>query len=294
MNWLSKEQINAAAKESDQAALEMSIEHWQQIYDATDEEWGDGWGEDEVRVGQLHCALCRRYLGSTCYKCPLRENDANGWSRGNCVPQWMATAREANEGWLNRKPTALVMLNLLKDIHKKLYKNCENCEFFGESKGGTTHTCKSKTNRKDYVYSDSGYTCQTYKLKKGTEMTKQELYKAMQALWVEEGNVKVGDTMKVLRAPKENELGFCGSNGKMDENYKEAAVGYEYKVKYINPNGIVLERKNSFPFFCLEKIKSVEKPEVIELRFVDGQGRDITDGMSETSKRAYLEKQLKG
>lgn len=38
MKWLTQKQVNAAAKKSDKAALDCSIEHWQQICDATDEE----------------------------------------------------------------------------------------------------------------------------------------------------------------------------------------------------------------------------------------------------------------
>ena len=68
MNWLTTEYIKEQSQISDEAALECSIEHWQQIYDATVDDiknHGFPWSDE--------CSLCQRYSRSLvdCGICPL-------------------------------------------------------------------------------------------------------------------------------------------------------------------------------------------------------------------------------
>lgn len=129
-------------------------------------------------------------------------------------------------------------------------------------------------------------TCTEYKPRKEPDMSKnidiKEAYKVMQAAWVDLYDVKVGDTVKVVRIPSHYELGSQCDEAKV----KKQMVGSQYKISEINDYQIVI-RLNTlvryFPFFCLEKIKSA--PKEIELRYFC-EGRDITDDMSDKSKQA--------
>ena len=85
-------------------------------------------------------------------------------------------------------------------------------------------------------------------------MNIKEAYKVMQAQWVEDNDVKVGDTVKVLKSPDNNELG-CVCAGHRD------TVGNEMVVTKIRKDSIEIEGAPRAPFFCLEKIKS--KPHTI-------------------------------
>ncbi|KKN77617.1 hypothetical protein LCGC14_0358920 [marine sediment metagenome] len=85
----------------------------------------------------------------------------------------------------------------------------------------------------------------------------------MQAAWVDLYDVKVGDTVKILRGVKDNEMGslIIATVG----SAKAGSVGEEQKVVVIRDCWIRLQNYD-WPFFCLEKIKS--KPHTIAF---DGQ-----------------------
>jgi len=102
-------------------------------------------------------------------------------------------------------------------------------------------------------------------------MTDKEAYQHLQASWVRDNDVEVGDIVKVLRAPKDNELGsrvFC-------TEAKKEMVGNNCQVRSIRPNGVCLngwafpffcdylrvENVGCWPFFCLEVVKK-EVPKI--------------------------------
>ena len=82
-------------------------------------------------------------------------------------------------------------------------------------------------------------------------MTDSELYAEMQARWVKDNNVKVGDTVRILRDMKEDELGCAGG-----ASYE--CRGIETKIEEITLLYIGSENEGRWPFFCLEVIKKAE------------------------------------
>lgn len=83
----------------------------------------------------------------------------------------------------------------------------------------------------------------------------KEAYKVMQAAWVKEYDVRVGDTVKVLRIAKSHETGW-------DNNWpSDRFVDKTGKVADIRTTGSGVQIGGDcdnflFPFFCLEKVKS--------------------------------------
>ena len=88
MKWLTKKQINAAAKKSLRAAWRMSIEHWIQMCSVDEEEYDKASVHGRVSMSDVHCALCVRVkLGLG--KCPFnKECDKDTLE---CFPEFHAT-----------------------------------------------------------------------------------------------------------------------------------------------------------------------------------------------------------
>jgi len=84
-------------------------------------------------------------------------------------------------------------------------------------------------------------------------MTDREAYRHLQASWVKLHNVEVGDIVKVLRAPKTDELGSLVFHAKG----KEEMVGNNCQVQSIDLSRIRLNGW-AFPFFCLEFVRKAE------------------------------------
>ena len=81
MKWLTVKQIKEAARESDEAAIECSILHYEQVMGATGAElvqFGRN-NRKEWLLNQVYCALCtRHHRNGSCQKCPLaRYNHCN-------------------------------------------------------------------------------------------------------------------------------------------------------------------------------------------------------------------------
>ena len=81
--------------------------------------------------------------------------------------------------------------------------------------------------------------------------TKEEIYKALQAKWVELVNPKRGDKFKIVRVPKEEDI-FSGMI-----NVEEELVGKVFPFSHVSEYHIVLNGAN-IPYYCIEK---VEEPE---------------------------------
>jgi len=70
MKWLTKKQIKARSK-TIKGAIEVSIEHHQQLAGATLKELLDGIDGDKASLGKKHCGLCQHFTGEFCKPCPL-------------------------------------------------------------------------------------------------------------------------------------------------------------------------------------------------------------------------------
>ncbi|KKK79373.1 hypothetical protein LCGC14_2834170 [marine sediment metagenome] len=102
-----------------------------------------------------------------------------------------------------------------------------------------------------------------------------EAYKIMQAAWVDLYDVKVGDTVRVLREMRRNELGCRGGlSGKTDEKC-------QYKITHIDPNAIGI-RSGDWPFFVLEKIESA----LHTIAFDGSEPVEVPDNVWEKIKKA--------
>lgn len=77
-----------------------------------------------------------------------------------------------------------------------------------------------------------------------TRMEIEKAYKVMQAAWIEENNIKVGDTVKVVRDWGMSELGFTGADWSA---HRENQI-----VKEIFDDSLCLSQSCLTPFFALE------------------------------------------
>lgn len=129
MNWLTQEEIQAAAKKGRKQALLCSIEHWRQLSGATWRELVYGERKNLVHDSGDECPLCNRY--DECLYCPLK-------SAGECCGEtdsaYDRTDRTNFTNWhdktnyLKKKNypqyhrEAKKMHKVLVDVYKKLYE----------------------------------------------------------------------------------------------------------------------------------------------------------------------------
>jgi len=110
MNWLTQKYIKKQAVISDEAALEVSIGHHQQIHDATEEELREEYARTVGGVIDApYCALCKRF---SCCNCIL--------GRKHCIDgEWQIMHDEARR-WLNGKSPHAAFLAAHKPLLDKL------------------------------------------------------------------------------------------------------------------------------------------------------------------------------
>jgi len=107
-------------------------------------------------------------------------------------------------------------------------------------------------------------------------MNIREAYQVLQAEWVKLYNVEVGDTVKVLRKAKKNELGWSNS-------WESCMfVKQKKRVEGIGHN-IVLDDGYGYPFFVLEFVEKGEPKIEIDVRI---NGRTVK--LSEISEETLL------
>lgn len=89
IHWLTREEVFKAASDQRSAIL-CSIEHWQQIKDATPGELQIAYRQGCVNAGPNYCALCVRKDQSTDDFCILATNSVNGrlWCNGGCCREY--------------------------------------------------------------------------------------------------------------------------------------------------------------------------------------------------------------
>ncbi len=115
-------------------------------------------------------------------------------------------------------------------------------------------------------------------------MDKKELYKAMQALWVEENDVRVGDKVRVLRPHRSYELGSIGAAHDEEELLRRGKEGVVNDIGrgYVQ---IALAQDDHFllAFHQLEIVDQPRDPVITVKYFKDG--KDVTDQISPDTKR---------
>jgi len=83
----------------------------------------------------------------------------------------------------------------------------------------------------------------------------QYKYKAMQGAMVEAMDLKVGDTVKVLRKANDNELGWrCSWN----DSAMDRTVGSNYKVDTISEWGVRMDIDGEYYTFPIQVLTKVE------------------------------------
>ena len=58
MKWLTQKYIRKQAKKSKRAAIKVSVEHWRQLAEATEEELVKAVEKGQVSIGPEFCGLC--------------------------------------------------------------------------------------------------------------------------------------------------------------------------------------------------------------------------------------------
>ena len=114
MKWLTLTEIGRRAR-SKKGALEVSYEHWCQLYQATAKELRQAYANDKVSIDCTHCGLCRYHLSGGCLTCPLFKAD------GTCVAfsdNLYSIARQKFLGsdWRAWKRAAKALRDKLKEL----------------------------------------------------------------------------------------------------------------------------------------------------------------------------------
>ena len=166
-------------------------------------------------------------------------------------------------------------------------EHCEKCIWFGGYIG------KTKEQKEVFMCVDPDWNsthtnpyepCGAYKERKDMtlkEMKLKEAYKVLQAEWVKLYNVEVGDTVRVLSAPKENDelgtVGCCESEG------KKRMIGNSYEILRINSGTVagISIYGWVFPFFCLELVKKAEPKIEINVK-INGKTAKLSQISEET------------
>jgi len=139
----------------------------------------------------------------------------------------------------------------------------------------TCKECKWYSFCRGMIYPERIKPCACFERKTMVELkTLQEAYKVMQAAWVELYDVEIGDTVKIIRDTKNNELGSL-------LGYCDWMTGKECRVLFIRDNCIDLERAGCFPFFCLEVVKKAE-PKIEVTCKVNGKTMPLSTLSEET------------
>lgn len=141
--WLTLEQVRLAADESEEAALDSSIAHWQQILEAGQEVYREARKQGLAGHGRFLCALCRRseeltkaFFGGTCIACPLVKFGSGQCAYGPWVSfvedWWSCSAEEFDR-------LAQAMVDELLSVREKLPKKpqMEHGACYTDAEGNT-------------------------------------------------------------------------------------------------------------------------------------------------------------
>ena len=117
MKWLTLTEIGSKAK-SKKGALEVSYEHWCQLYQATAKELRKAIKEKKVDIGTEHCGLCRYYHSKCLIECPLGTSNGSCYNPGGT---FYAKARDELyhnniQNWWAWKRAAKALRDKLKEL----------------------------------------------------------------------------------------------------------------------------------------------------------------------------------
>jgi len=182
---------------------------------------------------------------------------ASGIEVGDTV-KVLRTAKGAECGWDN---------SWVRDMDKSIGKSMvvmRIASFYGiELKDGN--------NRFTYPF----YVLEIIKKKQGDGMTKlEEAYKVMQAAWVKENNVQVGDTVVAMRHFKEHEMGCscCETQSRKDDPMGRCVDdGAIAIITHISSQNMRLDFGPkyagtwSFPFFVLKIVGRKKEEKMVEI-----------------------------
>lgn len=129
MKFQTKEEVKAAALESDEAALLCSIEHYNQMLAASEKELREAWRTCQVGIRSGFCAICKRHvkIGS----CPMKR-----LCGGNCFDEWdYFRDIRYEKSWPEIRAAMGEVRRVLQEKYDELYpkkKLTETEEKFGE------------------------------------------------------------------------------------------------------------------------------------------------------------------
>lgn len=114
MKWLTIEEIRIKSQ-TPQGALEVSYEHWNQLYRATQKELREAYRTEKIYITHQDCGLCIRYFDNDCRKCPLRscKSDRTLYRKAkNVFNDWL----DKSGTWHTWKRTAKALRDKLKEL----------------------------------------------------------------------------------------------------------------------------------------------------------------------------------
>jgi len=115
-------------------------------------------------------------------------------------------------------------------------------------------------------------------------MKLQEAYKVMQAAWVKEHNVEVGDKVRVTGTAKRGSLGFLPEVSW--EKELSGRIGKVFTVHGFKDRHIDLGGGEPYaPFFVLELVEKAKKPE----KMIEVKGRQYSEDTLVEMIRQYSE-----
>ncbi len=128
IEWLTLDQIRAAAKESPRAAAECSKVHWEQILEAGPDEFRGARDEGLVSILSDNCALCERYMyydeaGAVEAKSCLLKRNCFTCDDGGCCSEHDAARDAMNSSKSGKEwsaPTQTAIQALIDKIESKI------------------------------------------------------------------------------------------------------------------------------------------------------------------------------
>ena len=167
MVWMTIEEIKKAAQGTEREAALCSLKHWQQMRDASFEEFVEGWREKKINTKENHCALCVKYhcWGESDLCClPYCGKDGSVWCKAQNAFNSFAE-NPTRQNFAKFQDCADAMCKVIEEAIAKL-ENVELDKLFDE-KSKDKKCDKPELRHCDYGYDYQNDPCMIIELHNG-------------------------------------------------------------------------------------------------------------------------------